>query len=143
MDKLKASAVKNSGPSAMPAPKGSAPAAKTSSSAVKAPSSQPKPGPSSLSQRVPPLFRRIDWLALVGTFLFVFIGYLLTIAPEMTLEDSGELATGSFYAGVPHPPGYPVWTIFTWLWTKLLPFNNIAWRVGVGCAFSGALASGM
>ena len=27
--------------------------------------------------------------------------------PGPRLEDSGELAVGSFYAGVPHPPGYP------------------------------------
>src|SRR5205085_3749474 len=92
---------------------------------------------------LPRLFRNVDWFTLAVTFLFVFIGYYLTLAPEMTLEDSGELAVGSYYAGVPHPPGYPVWTIFTWLWTVLLPINNVAWRVGVGCAFSGALATGL
>jgi tetratricopeptide (TPR) repeat protein len=99
----------------------------------------PEPG---IPQRVPPLFRPVDWLTLAITFLVIFVGYFLTLAPEMTLEDSGELATGSFYAGIPHPPGYPVWTIFTWLWTKL-PFGNIAWRVGLASAFSGALASGL
>jgi tetratricopeptide (TPR) repeat protein len=90
----------------------------------------------------PPLFRRTDWLSLVVTFLFVFITYFLTIAPEMTLEDSGELATGSFYAGIPHPPGYPVWTIYTYLWT-LLPIGNVAWRVGLGVAFSGAVSAAL
>ena len=93
--------------------------------------------------KVAPLFRRIDWLTFFLTFSGVFIGYLLTLAPELTLEDSGELATGSFYAGVPHPPGYPVWTIYTWLWTVLLPFKNVAWRVSVGEAAGGALAAGL
>src|SRR5258707_4054757 len=78
------------------------------------------------------LFRRTDWLAFLITFCCVWIGYYLTLAPELTLEDSGELATGSFYAGIPHPPGYPVWTLYTWLWTVLLPAKNVAWRVGVG-----------
>jgi hypothetical protein len=64
----------------------------------------------------PPLFRRIDWLTFLITFAAVWIGYYLTLAPEVTLEDSGELATGSYYAGIPHPPGYPFWTIYTWLW---------------------------
>src|SRR6267378_2202271 len=64
--------------------------------------------------RPAPLFRRIDWLTMLITFAAVWIGYYLTLAPEQTLEDSGELATGSFYAGIPHPPGYPVWTIYTW-----------------------------
>ncbi len=90
----------------------------------------------------PALFRPIDWAALILTFIFVFVAYYLTIAPEMTLEDSGELATGSFYAGIPHPPGYPVWTIFTHLWT-LIPIGNVAWRVALAGCFAGALASGL
>src|SRR6267143_1800573 len=90
-----------------------------------------------------PLFRKIDWLTLLITFSAVWIGYYLTLAPELTLEDSGELATGSFYAGIPHPPGYPVWTIYTWLWTVLLPIKNIAWRVALGEATGGALACGL
>src|SRR5436190_12968164 len=125
MDKPKAAVGKNPGASRTPAPKATAAIA-------------PK-----VSGPLPPLFRKVDWLALAITSVFVFVTYLLTLAPEMTLEDSGELATGSFYAGIPHPPGYPVWTIFTCIWTKLLPFNNVAWRVAVGSAFSGALASGM
>ena len=92
---------------------------------------------------VPPLFRRIDWLALPITFGVVWTVYLLTLAPELTLEDSGELVTGAFYAGIPHPPGYPVWTIYSWLWTTLLPIGNMAWRVSVGQAFSGAMACGL
>src|SRR5216117_3843517 len=91
----------------------------------------------------PPLFRKIDWLTFGVTALLVFIGYYLTLAPDLTLEDSGELATGSFYACVPHPPGYPVWTLFTWLFTVLAPVSNIAWRVALASAVAGALACGL
>jgi tetratricopeptide (TPR) repeat protein len=90
-----------------------------------------------------PLFRRIDWLTCLITAAAVWLGYYLTLAPEVTLEDSGELATGSFYAGIPHSPGYPVWTLYTWLWTVLWPFKNIAWRVALGEAASGAVAAGL
>src|SRR4051812_21606137 len=90
--------------------------------------------------RVPPrkvrLFRRVDWITFAVTALLVFIGYYLTLAPDLTLEDSGELAVGSFYAGVPHPPGYPVWTLFTWLFTVIFPFYNVAWRVALASAVS-------
>lgn len=89
-----------------------------------------------------PLFRRTDWLTFIITTVFVWVGYYLTLAPDLTLEDSGELATASFYAGIPHPPGYPVWTIYTWFWT-LLPFGNVAWRVGLASATAGALACGL
>ncbi|HEY2330253.1 MAG TPA: DUF2723 domain-containing protein [Verrucomicrobiae bacterium] len=92
---------------------------------------------------VPPMFRKIDWLTLGITFLAVWIVYLWTLAPELTLEDSGELCTGSFYAGIPHPPGYPFWAIYSWFWTFILPFGNVAWRVEVGESFAAALGCGM
>src|ERR1051326_4600576 len=92
---------------------------------------------------IPPLLRRIDWLTFGITTLVVFIGYYLTLAPDLTLEDSGELAVGSFYAGVPHPPGYPVWTIYTWLFTRLVPVSNIAYRVALASAVAGAFACGL
>src|SRR5207253_5197676 len=93
--------------------------------------------------RPPPLFRKIDWWTFAVTTLLVFIGYYLTLAPDLTLEDSGELAVRAFYAGVPHTPGYPVWTIFTWLFTVLVPVSNVAWRVALASAVSGALACGL
>ena len=43
---------------------------------------------------VAPMFRRFDWLALIITFASVWAVYLWTLAPELTLEDSGELCTG-------------------------------------------------
>lgn len=114
-------------PKASPAPAAKAPAV----------AAAPPTGP------VPPLFQRVDWLAFAITTLVVFIGYYFSLAPDLTLEDSGELAVGSFYAGVPHPPGYPVWTLFTWLVCKLVPFYNIAWRVALASAICGALACGV
>jgi tetratricopeptide (TPR) repeat protein len=87
-------------------------------------------------------FERRDWFAFAITTLIVMIGYYFTLAPDLTLEDSGELAVGSMYAGVPHPPGYPVWTLYTWLFTKLLPFSNMAWRVAMSSAVAAALSCG-
>jgi tetratricopeptide (TPR) repeat protein len=99
--------------------------------------------PPSAPVRVPPLFRKIDWLALIITFVVIGTVYFLTLAPEQTLEDSGELCTGAFYAGIPHPPGYPFWAIYAWFWTKLLVVGNVAWRVEVGEATAAALACGL
>ncbi|MCE2827499.1 MAG: DUF2723 domain-containing protein [Verrucomicrobium sp.] len=85
----------------------------------------------------------MDWLTFILVTLFVMAGYLYTVAPDLTLEDSGELAVGSMYAGVPHPPGYPVWTLYSWLFTKILPFSSIAWRVAVSSAVAAALSAGL
>ena len=90
-----------------------------------------------------PLYRSIDWLTFALTTLLTFLAYYYTLAPDLTLEDSGELAVGSFYAGVPHPPGYPVWTIYTWLFTVLVPISNIAWRVALASAVAASVACGL
>ncbi|HVV01954.1 MAG TPA: hypothetical protein VHH88_11370, partial [Verrucomicrobiae bacterium] len=78
---------KSKSPAATPA--GSSPA--TSSGGANRPPAKGKPA------KVAPLFRRIDWIAFLITFIAVGVGYYLTLAPELTLEDSGELATGSVY----------------------------------------------
>jgi len=143
---------KNSGRAGAGGPKGQpgAPAAGTQKAPGPAASGAPKAAaatqgarPSAPAAPVAPLFRRIDWLAAALAFAIVGVVYYLSLAPELTLEDSGELVTGSFYAGIPHPPGYPVWTIYSWLWTVLVPFGNMAWRVALAEAFAGAAACGL
>lgn len=89
------------------------------------------------------LFRRVDWLTFAITAIFCLAGYLLTLSPDLTLEDCGELAVGSMYAGVPHPPGYPVWTLYTHLFTELIPFSNISFRVSVSSAVAASLSAGL
>lgn len=91
----------------------------------------------------PPLFRKIDWICFAITTLVILVSYIWTLAPDVTLEDSGELAVGSYYAGVPHPPGYPVWTLYTWLFTVLVPVSNIAWRVALSSAVASAISCGL
>ncbi len=102
-----------------------------------------KPKPSAAFEKVAPMFRRCDWLAMFIAFAAVWIVYLFTLAPEQTLEDSGELCTGSFYAGIPHPPGYPFWAVYSWFWTFIVPFGNVAWRVEVGQSFASAMGCGL
>src|ERR1700733_12360865 len=82
-----------------------------------------KPAPAA-ALKVPPMFRPNDWLALGISFVVVWAVYLWTLAPELALEDSGELCTGSYYAGIPHPPGYPFWAIYSYIWTVIVPFGN-------------------
>ena len=88
-------------------------------------------------------FDRADWLGFGGTTVVAFAGYWFTLAPDVTLEWSGMLTTAATYAGVPSPPGLPVWILYSWLFTKLLPFANDAWRVAVGSAVASALACGL
>lgn len=112
---------------------------------VKAPAAPPPTTkvPEVIPATTPPMFRRVDWLTFFITTLCVWLGYYWTLSPDLGLEDSGELAVGSFYAGIPHPPGYPVWTLYTYMWANWLPIGNIAWRVALGEATAGAIACGL
>src|SRR6266481_941836 len=89
------------------------------------------------------LFQQVDWLSFGLATVLTLIVYLWTLAPEVTLEMSGMLSTAAKYGGVAHPPGFPLWTLYAWLFTRLLPFSNIAWRVAVSSAVAAALACGV
>src|SRR5256885_11453283 len=89
-----------------------------------------------------PVFHAVDWLTFCITGAIMFAAYLFTLAPEVTLRFSGIFSTGAMYAGIPHPPGYPVWTLYAWLF-MLLPLSNIAWRVALSSAVAASVASGL
>ena len=65
------------------------------------------------------------------------------MSPEVTLEDSGELVTGAFNFGVPHPPGYPLWAFLGWVWRHFVPFGNPAYRICLMSVLTGALVVGV
>ncbi len=70
--------------------------------------------------------------------------YLLTVGHTVTGEDSGELIAAAYSLGVPHPPGYPLWTMLAKLAILVVPCGEVAWRVhllSASCATAaGALA---
>jgi len=72
--------------------------------------------------------------------------YIATLAPSITFEnagtDSGDLVTAAYLLGVPHPPGYPTYTLLACLATHLL-IGTIAYRVNLLSALSAALAVGL
>lgn len=77
--------------------------------------------------------------ALLAGFVFFFC-----LAPGVTLGDSGELVTAAYTFGVPHPPGYPLWTLLGFLWSHcIMVFGNPAWRVGVLSVVTGAALVGV
>ncbi len=72
-------------------------------------------------------------------FLFVFGVYLTTAASTIAPDDSGELVSAAYGLGVAHPPGYPLYTLFTSLFTRL-PLGPIAWRANLASLTAIALA---
>ncbi len=89
-------------------------------------------------------FRRIDWWAFWTVLAATLWLYIYTLAPTVTLEDSGELVVAADYLGVPHPPGYPIWTLLAWFFKWLFHgvtfhgYPNPAWGAGLASAVPGA-----
>jgi hypothetical protein len=80
------------------------------------------------------------WAGIV--FLVALVLYSWTLAPTVTLVDSGELIVVAQGLGVAHPPGVPLWVILAHL-ASLVPFGNVAVRINFSSAVFAALASGM
>ena len=93
-------------------------------------------------------FTRLDWAAFWTATLVTFIVYFVTLGPSVGLEDSGELATAGAHLGVPHPPGYPFWTLCSWIFCKLFAWVTYmghptpAWAISCFSAVAGAFAAG-
>lgn len=93
-------------------------------------------------------FSRLDWVAFWTATLVTFAVYFFTLGPSVGLEDSGELATAGAHLGVPHPPGYPFWTLCSWIFCKLffwvtyMGHPTPAWAISCFSATAGALAAG-
>ncbi len=93
-------------------------------------------------------FTKLDWAAFWTATLLTFAVYFFTLGPSVGLEDSGELATAGAHLGVPHPPGYPFWTLCSWIFCKLffwvtyMGHPTPAWAISCFSAVAGALAAG-
>ena len=67
--------------------------------------------------------------------------YIATAAPGPYWLDSGELATGAYLMGIPHPPGHPLYTALVHP-ASLVPLGSIALRMNIMSGVFGALSCG-
>jgi tetratricopeptide (TPR) repeat protein len=72
-------------------------------------------------------------------FLAALFLYCWTLAPTVTLTDSGELIVVARGLGIAHPPGVPLWIVLAHL-ASLVPFGNVAQRINFSSALFAALA---
>ena len=69
-------------------------------------------------------------IAAAATALVCLPVYLLTLAPTVLGNDSGELVTTAHFLGNPHPTGYPIYMLLGKLF-DLLPFSSPPVRIGL------------
>jgi 4-amino-4-deoxy-L-arabinose transferase-like glycosyltransferase len=85
-----------------------------------------------------PILARGDnkpWVEAAVVVGAVGVLYFFTAARDIVVGDSPELITAAVTLGVPHPPGYPLFTMLGHLFS-LLPFGPVPFRVnllGVTC----------
>lgn len=95
------------------------------------------------------VWTRRDGLTFGLTFLVTLTGYVYSLPHSITMEDAGELAVAGDHLGVPHPPGYPIWTFLAWVfqkvifWTEYRGYPDPAKAIAFMSAFFGAFACGL
>ncbi|MFN2292093.1 MAG: DUF2723 domain-containing protein [Anaerolineae bacterium] len=76
---------------------------------------------------------RVWWPALAVGALALTV-YVITLAPGLSFEhfgtDGGDLIAAAYNLGVPHPTGYPTYSLLAWLFSRL-PLGTIAYRVNL------------
>src|ERR1041385_4330148 len=75
-------------------------------------------------------------------FVLALLLYSWTLAPTVTLVDSGELILAAHSLGVAHPPGFPLYLMLAHLFS-IVPVGSVAVRVNFASAFFAALACAM
>lgn len=82
------------------------------------------------------LFKKSNFLPFI-LFITTLGLYLHNLSLSVYGGDVGDFVTTAYVGGVPHAPGYPLFTLIGHLFT-LLPILTPAFRVGLISAFSGA-----
>ena len=82
------------------------------------------------------------WWPALGAGALALTVYVATVAPGLSFDnfgtDGGDLIAAAYNLGVPHPTGYPTYSLLAWLFSRL-PLGTIAYRVNL---LSAACAAG-
>jgi hypothetical protein len=81
---------------------------------------------------------RVPALLALLVFAGALVLYARTAAPSVLSGDSAEFQFAAPLLGVPHPTGYPLYTLLAKLATLLVPFGDIAHRVTLVSSLAGA-----
>lgn len=78
-------------------------------------------------------------LVAAAVFIVALTVYLLTLAPTVGLIDSGELTLAAWLPGIAHPPGFPIYILIGYLFSRL-PLGSVAQRLNFMSALFAALS---
>jgi transmembrane protein TMEM260 (protein O-mannosyltransferase) len=82
-----------------------------------------------------------NWFSPFLVFLSLFLVYVFTLAPGLTLWDSGEFLSAIHSLGIPHPPGTPLFVLIGNVWAKIFtPLIGFAYSINLLSAICSAMA---
>ena len=70
--------------------------------------------------------RRLFWLA---AFVIPAVVYLVSASPDPASWDTAELQGVPYILGISHPTGFPFYVLVGYVWSHLLVFGSVAWRM--------------
>ena len=82
---------------------------------------------------------RTDWLDAGLVAALVFVLYAASAPRTVALEDDGLFILSSYFLGIEHPPGYPLFTLLGHLFSRI-PLGSVAYRVHLASALFGAFS---
>ena len=91
-----------------------------------------------------PRDRWINILAHAVLFVAAICLYTWTLNPDVQPADSGEFQVPAITLGIPHPPGYPLYTMLGWLLAQVpigSPFARVSFLSVVASAATLVLVS--
>ena len=86
---------------------------------------------------MPARYRWANVIIVAALFLAAVCLYTLTLNPDVQPADSGELQIAAILLGIPHPPGYPLFTMLGWLFAQApiaTPFARVSFLSVVASA---------
>ncbi len=101
------------------------------------------PKPPKTTELIVPAIEKKDYLLIFILCLGSFITYIITLCPTVYTGDSGEILSAITTLGIAHPTGFPLYIILGKLFTLILPFGDIAYRVNILSAGFAALSVGV
>jgi hypothetical protein len=77
----------------------------------------------------------------IAVFATLACVYIATLAPGVTLWDSGEFLSSIHSLGIPHPPGTPLYVLIANVWAKIFsPLVGFAYSINLLSALCSAIA---
>lgn len=67
----------------------------------------------------------------LAAFALSFALYAASARGDVSLWDTGDLQTVPYILGIPYPTGFPGFVLIGWLWSHLIPFGSVAWRMNL------------